>query len=98
MKYNFVGLLVFSGSFFFAQKETQNWYFPSFQGAILCPVGLNFGSNPPVLSTVSYTGVMNNSLSGTSISDSMGNLLFYTDGYRVATSSHTLMVNGFALS
>jgi len=70
-----------------AQKETNNWFFA--QGS-----GLDFGSDPPRLiegQTNGYNGTA-------SISDSEGNLLFYTDGFKVWNRAHRVMPNGSGLN
>jgi len=70
------------------QKETNIWYFGS-------QAGLDFNSGNPVALT---NGVMNQSEGCSSIADSNGNLLFYTDGITVWDRNHIQMPNGFGLS
>jgi hypothetical protein len=57
---------------------------------------INFNTPSPLISTV------NNSLSfldmTASISDTLGNLLFYTNGYKVMNKNHQLMDNGDSLN
>lgn len=82
-------LLIFTLSFQFAQsqKEAWNWNFGNH-------AGINFSSGSPV----SFSGTAINQMEGSaSISDSLGNLLFYTDGISVYTASNTLMPNGTGL-
>ena len=71
-----------------AQKESWNWYFGNH-------AALNFSTGTPVplLNSALY------GLEGTaSISDSSGNLLFYTNGNVVYDSTHNLMQLGTGLS
>ena len=67
-----------------AQKETNNWYFG--EGA-----GLSFNEATPM-------ALINNQIStdeGTaSISDKSGNLIFYTDGFKVFNKNQVQMPNG----
>lgn len=82
-------LIIFTLSFQFAQsqKEAWNWNFGNH-------AGINFSSGSPV----SFSGTAINQMEGSaSISDSFGNLLFYTDGISVYTASNTLMPNGTGL-
>ena len=70
-----------------AQKETAVWYF-----GYGC--GLDFNYNPPkVLNDGAIATLEGNS----SICDSNGNLLFYTDGVSVWNRNHQLMPNGTGL-
>src|SRR5215831_20365273 len=67
----------------FAQKQANWWFFG--QNA-----GLNFNSGSPVAVT---TGALSTSEGCSAISDSSGNLLFYTDGITVYTKQNTKMPN-----
>ncbi|HUM47239.1 MAG TPA: T9SS type A sorting domain-containing protein [Chitinophagales bacterium] len=71
-----------------AQKQTNKWYFGS--GA-----ALDFNSGAPVSI---YPAQCNTSEGSASISDTAGNLLFYTDGITVWNKNHQQMVNGFGLT
>lgn len=71
-----------------AQKEGNIWYFGS-------NAGLDFNSGTPVILT---NGAINTTEGCSSISDSAGNLLFYTDGSTVWNSSHMPMANGTGLT
>lgn len=75
-------------SFCFSQnpdiKRTWNWYFGEY-------AGLNFSGGNPVALT---NGAMNAFYSTSSISDTAGNLLFYTDGRSVWNRNHLMMPNG----
>lgn len=73
--------------FSFAQHQTDKWYFGQY-------AAVDFSGPAPV----SLTGSMLNSLEGTaSISDTSGNLLFYTDGQKVWNRNHQVMQNGSGL-
>ena len=66
-----------------AQQQAANWYFG--QNA-----GLDFNSGSPVALTngqlVTYEGCA-------TISSTMGQLLFYTDGITVYNKNHSIMIN-----
>ncbi len=70
-----------------AQNEFSKWYF----GA---NAGLDFSTQPP---TVLTNGSLNTVEGVASVCDASGNLLFYTDGLQVYTSTHTVMANGSGL-
>lgn len=74
-------LLIGFGSF--AQKEGLNWYFGK-------NAGLKFHNGYPETTT----GSLSTSEGCSTISDSNGNLLFYTDGITVYNRSHEVMENG----
>jgi len=82
---NFIALLLFIFSMSaFAQKEANNWYFG--RGA-----GIQFLEDGSV---IPLSGSRMNTNEGcSSISDSEGNLLFYTDGRSVWDRNHVLMPN-----
>jgi hypothetical protein len=75
------------GNAVFAQKENYIWYFGS-------QAGLNFNSGSPVALT---NGSMYAGEGCSSISDSNGNLLFYTNGISVWDKNHIQMPNGDSL-
>jgi gliding motility-associated-like protein len=70
-----------------AQKEASNWYFG--QNA-----GMSFNTSPPSVLT---NGALYTTEGCATISDTAGNLLFYTDGVRVYDRSHGIMANGNGL-
>ena len=72
-----------------AQLQNANWYFGS-------EIGLNFsdGTQNPTIITNS---IMDTSGGSASISDDLGNLLFYTNGINVWNNMHQLMPNGTGL-
>lgn len=94
MKYRFVfvmlaGCLVL-GRAYAQNRINQNWYFGD--------AGLDFGSTPPTLLTNSGMDALTGCTEGSaSISDTAGNLLFYTDGDTVYNKNHQPMPNGFDL-
>ncbi len=74
--------------FSFSQgKEANIWYFGAYAG-----VDFNQGSPPGVLhdSQMVNFGIMGCA----SIADSLGNLLFYSDGVTIWNRNHTPMLNG----
>ncbi|HLO89962.1 MAG TPA: gliding motility-associated C-terminal domain-containing protein [Lentimicrobium sp.] len=86
-RFTLITLLLLSGLFSFAQGEWNNWYFGK-------QAGLSFNSGSPV----PLTAGANNSVFGcASISDSLGNLLFYTDGVNVYNNLNLITPNGSGL-
>jgi gliding motility-associated-like protein len=83
-------ILLFTISLFhhsYSQKRTNFWYF-----GVLSGVDFNSGSPVAVTNSPIYTN------EGTAtISDTAGNLLFYTDGMLVWDKNHVQMPNGFGL-
>ncbi len=77
-------LLGLFGSFLIAQNQNNHWQ--------LGATDLNFTTSTPVASVVSTANY-----GKASISDSNGNLLFYTNGYNVWNKNHNLMTNGGAI-
>lgn len=80
--------ILFSYHFFSsAQNEAANWIFGS-------RAGLNFNSGFPI----PIDGALIDTYEGcSSISDTSGNLLFYSDGITVWDKSHNIMENGTGL-
>ena len=70
-----------------AQKETWHWYFGG-------KAGIDFSSGSPVADT---NGKMGATEGVSSISDTAGNLLFYTNGMNVWNKNHQIMDNGSGL-
>lgn len=68
-------------------KRTYHWYFGE-------KCGIDFSSGTAIADT---NGVLNTLEGCASISDTNGNLLFYTDGINVWDSTHSQMSNGFGL-
>ena len=78
---------VISSQFYTAQNEYSKWYFGNY-------AELDFMTNPPSPlnnSTMAYIGTTS------SIADSVGNLLFYTDGKSVWNKQNVKMSNGTSL-
>jgi len=85
-KIGFVILLLFTSIFAFAQNEASYWYFG--QNA-----GLRFNTQNGTVTAITDGQI--NTLEGcTSISDTDGNLLFYSDGRTVWNRNHQIMANG----
>ncbi|MGE5382230.1 MAG: PKD domain-containing protein, partial [Omnitrophica WOR_2 bacterium] len=70
-----------------AQKEANNWYFGN-------KAGISFESGSP---SFLLDGALIYSHGTSTISDSAGNLLFYTDGEHVYNRIHQQMPNGYGL-
>lgn len=70
-----------------SQNETKHWYFGN-------NAGMDFTTNPPTLLSNS---AMHVSEGCSSISDTSGNLLFYTDGDTIWNKNHLVMANGTGL-
>lgn len=68
-------------------KRTWNWYFGD-------SLGLNFSTNPPTV----ISGSIGKTEGTSAISDSNGNLLFYTNGVTVWNKNHQVMQNGTGLN
>lgn len=90
---NFMKTILLSISIFFftlpnfAQNEASNWYFGKF-------AGLDFRNGTPTLLT---DGKIQTNEGCSTISDSDGNLLFYTNGVKVWNKNHKIMINGDGL-
>ena len=72
----------------FAQGEADNWYFGE-------NAGVNFSTGSPVVLT---DGQLNTTEGCSTISNSSGDLLFYTDGITIWDRDHNIMPNGTDLS
>ena len=83
-----LGLFLFSNTFAQDWKRTQNWYFGD-------SAGLSFATDPP---TVLTDGQMYALEGCATISDTAGNLLFYTNGMTVWNKNHEIMDNGTGLT
>ncbi|MEO0571067.1 MAG: T9SS type B sorting domain-containing protein [Bacteroidota bacterium] len=78
------GLFLLTGAFGFSQREAANWYFGENAG-----LSFNRGTPEPLLD-----GQLTTIEGSATISDTDGNLLFYTDGVMVWNKNHELMPNG----
>lgn len=85
--YLHIFLLLFVFKFLNGQGEASNWYFGE-------NAGLSFNSGIPVALT---NGNLNTAEGCAAISDSQGNLRFYTDGRSVYNRNHVVMPNGSQL-
>ncbi|GAA3574694.1 T9SS type B sorting domain-containing protein [Snuella lapsa] len=81
--FSFFGLSVFS------QNEAANWYFGY-------NAGINFNQAANTVTKLT-DGQLTTNEGCASISDGLGNLLFYTDGSNVWNKNHSLMQNGSGL-
>jgi hypothetical protein len=70
-----------------AQKQANNWFYGHF-------IGITFNNHPPVMLGGGQTQI-NEGCS--SISDHLGNLLFYSDGVDTWDRNHAIMPNGSGL-
>ena len=90
MKKYFPYLFLIFGISLYAQGEANIWYFGR-------DAGLNFNTNPPTPLLDLPPGVFSSEGSST-ISDSNGNLLFYSNGEKVWNKLHQVMANGTDLA
>lgn len=86
-KYFVLFFILFTSQLCQAQLESAIWYFGDH-------AGLDFNSGAPV---VINNSIMNTSEGCASISNSNGELLFYTDGDTVYNKNHQVMGNGTGL-
>ena len=84
MRTTLILFLLINSSLLFAQKEANIWYFG--YGA-----GLDFNTGEPQVITNSDVNTM---LGTAVICDSLGNLLFYSNGTKVFNREHNIMSNG----
>ncbi len=91
MKHLYLLLFFYCWQFCGAQtseiNRTNHWYFGE-------GIGLDFSSGTPVLDTSSP---MSQREACAVMSDTAGNLLFYTDGDTVWNKNHTMLTNGFGV-
>ncbi|MBL7932398.1 MAG: hypothetical protein JNL60_10875, partial [Bacteroidia bacterium] len=76
-------LLILSVFTLRSQNEFSKWTFGT-------NAGLDFSTSPPT----PFTSSSGPASTGATLSDSNGNLLFYTDGFGVLDKNHNLMANG----
>lgn len=81
-------ILVLIAPFIYAQKEGNIWYFGQH-------CGLDFNQGAPIPLT---NGALSTNEGCSSICDSVGNLLFYTDGITIWNRNHLPMPNGTGLT
>jgi len=93
MRVNLItGLILLLPFFGFSQGEFNNWYF-GFTPPI--GTGVTFNSGNPI---VIPNGVMMSSAVTINISDSIGNILFFSNGNQVWNKNKTIMPNGDGLN
>lgn len=90
IKYLFIFILLGLQINSFSQKQGNNWFFGNH-------AGVNFNTGTPVAQTGGATTAANNLEGTATISDTAGNLLFYTDGQTVWNRNHATMTNGTGL-
>ena len=73
----------------FPQGEFNNWYFGDH-------TGITFNNGAPIALTNCSAGFYDQQVSCT-VSDSLGNLLFYSDGWNVYNRNHQIMPNGLQI-
>ncbi len=71
-----------------SQTEFSKWYFGN-------QAGLDFATSPPTILT---NGVLNIAEGCATVSDNLGNLLFYTDGVTIVNANNVTMANGSGLA
>tara|TARA_B100000941_G_scaffold135972_1_gene96400 strand:- start:706 stop:2784 length:2079 start_codon:yes stop_codon:yes gene_type:complete len=84
---NIIFILIFLPAVVFSQNEANIWYFGE-------NAGIDFNSGSPVALT---DGQLYTDEGCATISDTSGNLLFYTDGSTVYDKNHAIMPNGTGL-
>ena len=87
MKIRIIFFFVLLSQLLFSQGEANIWYFGE-------NAGLDFNSGNPVALT---NGQLNTIEGCATISNSVGQLLFYTDGITIYNSNHQVMLNGAGL-
>lgn len=87
LKYFFIAVFLNFSSQATAQNQESKWYLGNF-------AALDFATNPP---TSLANGAMTTWEGCSSMADSTGSLLFYTNGVKVWNKSHVLMANGTGL-
>lgn len=75
-------------------QHARNWYFPENVGMKFDSWGAHSLSGGKMATTVPANVILRPTEGGASISDSKGNLLFYTDGVTVWNRNHEPMKNG----
>src|SRR5688500_2612049 len=88
MKFRILLFLIALTKILICQKEYSQWYFGN-------KAGIDFLASPPGPLT---NGAMNTMEGTACISDSLGNLLFYTNGESIWNKNHMIMANGTGLT
>ncbi len=87
MKNIYLIFILFLGFSAYSQAENDNWYFGD-------KAAVNFSGTPVALTN----SAMNAPEACGSVSDSQGNLIFYTDGKTIWNREHNIMTNGAGLT
>ena len=90
-KIYFLFFFLIFASFTYAQKEANNWIFGGHQA-------FSFETNPPLTVLLPDNPIYYSRYNPISLSDSLGNLLFYSSKGRVFDSQHNEMPNGLTAS
>jgi uncharacterized protein (TIGR02145 family) len=85
----FFGLFLFLPFFGFSQDEWNNWYFGNY-------AGITFNSGVPV-AVQSNPMFQGSATVGASVSDSLGNILFFSSGLDIYNRNNMIMPNGSGL-
>jgi hypothetical protein len=97
MKKTFIALVMLMSQNLVAQKETNRWIIGhdyNIQDSLHGRVEINFNTTPPAVEYhVGYVN-MNMFVCNASISDSSGNLLFYSNGCDIADNTSQYLPNG----
>jgi gliding motility-associated-like protein len=87
LKFYITSSFIFLTSVCFSQNQNNIWYFGD-------KAGLNFNTNPP---TALNDGVFSHTEGVSSVCDTNGDLLFFTNGIQVWNANREQMPNGFGL-
>ena len=87
LKLYVICLMFLSLDYFYSQNETKQWYFGAYSA-----IDFNF-----VPATATFSSIMYSDEGSASISDDLGNLLFYTNGEKIWNRNHVFMANGTGL-
>lgn len=87
MRHFLILILTLNVSLIFSQNEANIWYFGT-------NAGLDFSSGAPI---PLFDGALNTNEGCATISNTNGELLFYTDGITVWNKNHAIMLNGTGL-
>lgn len=88
IRFNIIFLVILLSNVGLSQNEANIWYFGNH-------AGLDFNSGSPVALTDGQLATLEGC---STISDSNGSLLFYSDGITVWNKNHTVMLNGTGLN
>ena len=89
MKNTLLSILLLINTLTFAQGEASKWYFGNYAG-----LDFSTGTATPLINMPTSSNNLNSEEGCTSISNSAGELLFYTNGKIVWDKNHNIMSNG----